>query len=160
MSNYRPPLKSEVISKIFELRENGDTHREIASKLGISRPTVMCYLNPKAKGRRYRTSRKYRRLNHLTTTINGVSCHLRVKKRSRPETCELCHEAHITLYWHHWNDQHPELGLWLCSRCHRFGEGVDYGLDSGSYLELKHKFTSEKFSVPIEVEGEISQYWS
>lgn len=83
-------------------------------------------------------NRKYRMY------ING-KC-IPVEKRPRPNNCEICKKVPQRLDYHHWDDTHPEVGLWLCKMCHDMAEQVDKGLDS-IYRELKcsidgvHKYT-------------------
>lgn len=54
-----------------------------------------------------------------------------LKKRQRPNHCELCRRTlndgsqPIRLEYHHWNDVYPEIGLWLCYKCHHFAEYLD-----------------------------------
>lgn len=62
-----------------------------------------------------------------------------LKKRPRPNCCELCRHAmndnskSIRLEYHHWNDVYPEIGLWLCYKCHHFAEYLDR---SGAALSI------------------------
>ena len=158
MGGYRPKLEDELVSQIFALRKLGSSHYKISSELGISRVTVGQYLNPDVRNNRRKRARDYRRHNRLSTTVDGKHQVIKVKKRPRPETCELCNELPTKMEWHHWNDNHPEIGMWLCSRCHRFAEGVDRGLSLDLYLELKRKFTDEKLLIPLEVEIAVSPY--
>lgn len=52
-----------------------------------------------------------------------------VAKRPRPDdTCEVCNRITPRLEYHHWDDKHPCLGLWLCPGCHRMAERVDKDL--------------------------------
>lgn len=95
----------------------------------------MMYANTRAQAvRGY--YRNWFRENWVGTTINGKRTWIRVNKRPYPESCELCHNSG-KLSWHHWNDSKPQIGLWLCFRCHQFAEGVDKGCSPEAYLELK-----------------------
>lgn len=49
--------------------------------------------------------------------------------------CALC-ERNIRLIFHHWDDRHPEHGIWVCPSCHEIAEGTDKGLGY-KYWELK-----------------------
>ena len=62
---------------------------------------------------------------------------IRVIKRPYPDNslCELCKKQR-TLGYHHWDDDHPERGMWVCISCHHKAEGLERGW-SVSYLALK-----------------------
>ena len=72
---------------------------------------------------------------------NKSRIRIKVKKRAFRGFCELCkREIKKRLHWHHWDDEHPELGLWLCSRCHWFAGSVEYDPHQklmGLYKKLK-----------------------
>ena len=55
--------------------------------------------------------------------------------------CSLC-DGQYKLYYHHWTDEHPEWGMWICYTCHILAEKVERGLDE-SYKELKRQVSSE-----------------
>lgn len=69
------------------------------------------------------------RITKLTTKDNTV--HTRLRKRPHPGECELCglaynHEGKsIRLEYHHWIATYPEIGLWLCHKCHTAAEFLD-----------------------------------
>jgi hypothetical protein len=56
-------------------------------------------------------------------------------KRDYPQkdVCELCGVAHPNkngkgcLFYHHWDDNNPSIGLWTCFHCHYVAEAVDEG---------------------------------
>ena len=52
--------------------------------------------------------------------------------------CTICGYAPRRLLYHHWDDIHPERGLWICRICHQIAEGVDKGNDE-KYKSLKDK---------------------
>lgn len=82
----------------------------------------------------------YSRKNYMTLYIDGKRVRIRVPKRRRPSWCELCEKQSERLDYHHWNDEKPVFGLWLCTRCHRLAEVADR-TDGNSltnkYLALK-----------------------
>jgi hypothetical protein len=40
--------------------------------------------------------------------------------------------------YHHWNDEHPEKGIWVCQWCHWGIEAIDHGFNHrDKYLNLK-----------------------
>jgi len=73
-----------------------------------------------------------------------------VGKRPYPETCEICGKppknSKISLHWHHWNDEHPEIGLWLCQKCHIKVNAYETNQKNpdfiNTYLTLKNKMES------------------
>ena len=70
-------------------------------------------------------------------TIRGLN------KRPYSETCEMCGQKKPRMNYHHWNDDKPSMGIWLCGPCHWFVEGVETGLQLKTYLDLKQKIESE-----------------
>jgi len=66
---------------------------------------------------------------HNVMCINGK--HVTVRKRRFQGYCELCGRTDLGrgkahhLYYHHWDDKHPEYGIWVCFWCHRYCEAVD-----------------------------------
>ena len=135
----------EIVTQIHDLRSQGMIQSEIAKNVGLCNTTVGRYLRPELRARLHRPEQqakfRHRRIhNRVTTTINGVHGIYRVKKRPRPESCEFCTLGQRKLSWHHWDDSHLELGLWLCWKCHSFAESIERGLNKShirKYLELK-----------------------
>ena len=82
-----------------------------------------------ANNREYFNSymQKYKVSNWLV--INGKL--QKVIKRQRPITCEVCNRLIKRLVWHHWDDKHPEYGVWVCMFCHIIAETVDHINSSG-----------------------------
>ena len=84
--------------------------------------------------------RSYQRNNMLHSNGKWMV----VRKRLWTGICELCdkncEELKRKLFWHHWNDEHPEWGIWVCYRCHAVAERIDKGLHT-KYLELKEIFS-------------------
>ena len=59
-----------------------------------------------------------------------------LNKRPYPNgTCELCGNTVERMHYHHWDDEHPSLGLWLCGLCHRWAEGFDQVLDRNPLVD-------------------------
>jgi len=133
----------EKIAQVVELRSQGRKYLEIASELGMGVGTVWHILNPNEKYERVKARRKeFRTLNVLSTVVLGQRVKLKVKKRPKPNICELCEEPprgkRARLHWHHWDDEHPEYGLWLCLRCHNGAGFIEKGLLE-RYLSLKEE---------------------
>jgi len=60
------------------------------------------------------------------------------------EMCQICGKLESSSY-HHWDDEHPERGLWLCAHCHRMSDRIELGYDE-RYIRLKKTFDG---TVPI-----------
>lgn len=82
--------------------------------------------------------KKYHREKRLTTKMEGKVVTISVRKRPYPagDTCELCGRESRRLCYHHWDDTHPEWGMWLCNLCHIKAEFIEAGKDV-AYRELK-----------------------
>lgn len=82
-------------------------------------------------------NRNYRRHHHLN--IKGHS-KFGINKRKYPEDnlCEICKKSSKRMDYHHWNDDHPEWGIWCCHRCHFMMEGMDKG-NGERYKEIRNK---------------------
>jgi IS30 family transposase len=147
-------LSQEKKDSIVKLSAEGNNFNQIGKILGLSRVTVMRYLTPSNKRynamhnppktaqtpeQRKQSKRNRYRNGIITTTINGVHGHYHIKKRPYTGYCELCKKVISHLAYHHWDDEHPELGMWLCIPCHQFCEGLEHGLQASRYLELKDK---------------------
>jgi len=134
-----PRIGSELEARIYELRGQGKLYREIMAELGISRTPVRRLLSPEVYLRRREGAepgRKLRRASQVHTTVNGVRRKYEVNgRRPKPSKCEKCGKERKKIGWHHWDDNHLEIGLWLCWPCHIFAERIDEELKG--YLELK-----------------------
>lgn len=83
-----------------------------------------------------------RSYKHVSTMIRGNHVLLKAPyKRIKPTECELCGEERAHLHYHHWDNENPSIGLWLCYRCHMFAERADALTDW--YFELKEKAERE-----------------
>ena len=85
---------------------------------------------------------KYKREHRLK--VNGKE--IQVKKRPSTNCCEICGKVgngKKSLDYHHWNDAHPEWGIWVCSSCHFVAEFIDsmnseeFKARMAKYLELQ-----------------------
>uniref|UniRef100_A0A6M3IEF0 Uncharacterized protein n=1 Tax=viral metagenome TaxID=1070528 RepID=A0A6M3IEF0_9ZZZZ len=108
-------------------------------KLGIPKPKPFlkkkcpqCHKVFEGNGKQKFCSRKcnrktYIRLHQLVTTQDGKIIYIyNITKRAYPEdeACELCGRLKKLAY-HHWNDEYPEIGIWVCQKCHWICEGLD-----------------------------------
>lgn len=77
----------------------------------------------------------YQRQNYMK--VSGKT--IRVSKRPQPlnRACEICGNTTRRLSYHHWDDSHPCMGIWLCTPCHIMAEGVDEGYHI-TYLHEKY----------------------
>jgi len=57
-----------------------------------------------------------------------------------PITCPICGSIPDRFYWHHWEDTHPKLGMWVCPYCNIIVELEDKGLVD-RYKELRYEAT-------------------
>ena len=88
--------------------------------------------------------REYTRQHVLGTTLNGkqVSIH-GLNKRPYTNYCEICGILKTrSLRYHHWSNENPSLGIWVCFKCHGLVEAIDRHGDNlqkiiGRYLKLK-----------------------
>jgi len=120
----------EIVSKARTLYKEG------VSKRGISRSLGICY----SSVRRFTDPRYEATVSRVRVHIDGVSHRTKVEKRPRPSNCEICGSLAIfherSLYWHHWDNNHLEWGLWLCNWCHMGAEFIEKERDK-RYRELK-----------------------
>jgi len=143
--------KEEVIA----LRQQGLTFQEIGVMFGVTKQRAHQVFHlpaPKVyEGTWYSRMRRdpvrlehYRKMKRENTRgrlcINGKS--IKVRKRPRPDgICELCGREANKLDYHHWDDEHPEQGVWVCYKCHWLCECIDHGEDiirlKQVYLNLK-----------------------
>lgn len=113
---------------VDELKKGGLSYGEIAKIVGVSRQRIH-QIHKDIKT----SSKLYKRSNILY--INGKS--IVVKKRTRPDDiCEICGKHVTKLDYHHWNDDMPEYGLWICAKCHKQCERIEKGIGK-KYVQLK-----------------------
>ena len=101
----------------------------------------------------------YRRKTTLGTSkingINGEIIHIRgLNKRDYPKDnkCELCGRIFSRLSYHHWDNNIPDLGIWVCTKpCHWLAET----LDSVQFEQLKNKYLNLKLIINNEKKIEM-----
>lgn len=92
--------------------------------------------DPDYRRRLLEKNAEYKRKYGIGTYVDGKFVLLIARhKRPKPDECELCGRER-RLSYHHWEDDNPSWGLWLCHTCHRFAESVDQGTVN-KYLQLK-----------------------
>lgn len=113
----------------------GLTRSDISGITGISASQLHRILEPEYTHNRDRKYFKDYARKHLVK-IDGKQ--IKTNKRPRPNgTCELCEKVvRKRLHYHHWDDQHPEYGIWVCGSCHRSCWFIENNLHN-KYLELK-----------------------
>ena len=77
----------------------------------------------------------------LATRLNGIKLPEGDRKRPFLGFCELCGRNIVDgqkKAYHHWDDEMPAMGMWVCYLCHKTAEGVDSGTVE-KYLSLKRE---------------------
>ena len=99
--------------------------------------------------RKYRQGhKKSLRKTRLSTTINGKPVVLTgLNKREYLGYCEMCGKSSeytdeykgkgFRLNYHHWDDNNPSKGIWVCALCHYFVEALERRLSPQRYYDLK-----------------------
>ena len=92
----------------------------------------------KEKQRKY--TKDYARKYLIRTTVGGKPFCIRANKRLRPadERCELCGNKPKRLHYHHWDDEKPSLGVWVCFGCHMAVEKFEHDIIN-RYIDLKER---------------------
>ena len=88
-----------------------------------------------------------REKRRLTRLCIAPGVEITVQKRLFEGHCELCGKQILKRpEWHHWNDKHPEIGLWTCLRCHQVCESWESSHKDLviKYLELKKVLEGEE----------------
>jgi len=99
----------------------------------------------KANRKHYRTHKEELILRQRDWRRQNVLSRVRIQKEKRAypanQKCELCHEVHKHLAYHHWDDVAPHKGVWVCMKCHRACEIIDGpkvdGLIAEEYRKVK-----------------------
>lgn len=139
-------LLRDIDDRILEL-VGTCSQREIGRRLNIASSSVGYHLKPEIRersrkwqkewrrspaGRRYKEEQRLRRV--CTIDPDGKQQNIYITKRPYLGICEICgaldqnlggKRKGSKLDWHHWDDKHPEFGLWLCFYCHRLAEAVE-----------------------------------
>jgi hypothetical protein len=75
------------------------------------------------------------------------------KKRQYTGKCEVCgrefNNKRGNHAYHHWDDDIPQCGVWVCCTCHNLAEGVDAGLDK-VYVRLRNIVMLDHCGVTLE----------
>ena len=89
-------------------------------------------------------SREYNRKFKVYLKTTGKAIRVN-NKRQRPigSQCELCRRIPNRLIYHHWTDEHPEWGMYICGYCHLFVERIEQG-EQQSYWKLKTQIEEGK----------------
>ena len=88
--------------------------------------------------------REYQRYRGIDTCdSSGNRVYYVCEKRKFNNECEMCGKPlEKNPRYHHWNDDKPELGIWVCAHCHfkcEIIEDTEFYLFKEKYLELKNK---------------------
>ena len=116
----------------------------------------MPYKNPEDKQRWTAEENRRRRLTgyYRDWKRNNQVGRVRVYgKRKYTGFCEVCgrkfEDKKGQFAYHHWDDEIPEVGLYLCCTCHAMAEGIDKGL-SEVYVRLKAVVMLDKLGLSME----------
>ncbi len=112
MANVRPKFDRELrASNIRKLKDLGFTYLEIGIIYNVSDVTIYYWLCG----------------DRRSSNPNRDDTYFR--KKPKDKKCELCSRKSIKgrpkLQHHHWDNEHPELGIWVCSRCHTAADGIE-----------------------------------
>ncbi len=114
-------ISDTKIMAITKMNELGFTTTKISDLLKVSRLTVRDHLNPESYDIRREKSTVYQRRTILGTGTckANATVYKHLNKRPHPGICELCDKDKRLLHYHHWDDDYPEIGLWVCVKCHK-----------------------------------------
>ena len=90
-------------------------HRSICGKCHYALNRKWPVRNPE-RNRKYK--REYTRMHYVERSDGRL---IRVNKKPFLGVCELCDAKYdMNMVYHHWNDENPDDGIWICRRCHMF----------------------------------------
>jgi len=127
-------------ARIPRLREQGYTMIQIARAFGVSKSCITYWSNPEKYREQWgiankkfidnnpEQARERSRLHsqeHVSRLKSGKYVTHGNSKRPKPVNCEMCGNA-AYLRHHHWDDNEPYVGIWLCEVCHRPVEYIDF----------------------------------
>ena len=116
-------------------------------------PQNICAMDRSYNAKRewYIRNREQVQARRRRSLLGGKWKHL--LKRQYPSSCELCGKKVKLLHYHHWDDEHPEMGIWLCPACHRFAEGFDKADTNkdifNNYCMLKHDIIAKYYQMKL-----------
>ena len=123
----RQKISDTKIEAMFKMKELGFSMTKIAVILGVSRLTINDHLNPesyKIRLKRVRASRRQTVLDNTSlTTLPSILKYL--QRRPHAVTCGLCGAYNERLYYHYWDKDHIDIGVWVCSSCRIIAENAD-----------------------------------
>jgi len=116
MSTYRKDYYERNRERIREANRRWRLANPDKVKENSKRCWGKLLTDPKRHKKRINYTREWGRLYGLW--VRGK--YIKVNKWKRPEDscCELCGKFVESLHYHHWDDDHPELGIWVCGEHH------------------------------------------
>jgi hypothetical protein len=84
-------------------------------------------------------TRDYYRRRRLGQGNGALTLDRDKRKYPDDQKCELCCKENQRLVYHHWNDEEPWKGIWICLLCHHFVEALEKGITPEDYFNLKKK---------------------
>lgn len=97
-----------------------------------------------------------RRKETICSSRNKVFTNL--NKRDYLGYCELCGVENVRLSYHHWDDNNPSKGIWMCYHCHNMITAYEKGKLKylKEYIKLKELLDNPNKQASLElVEREV-----
>ena len=144
MTRLCPRCKLEKPLSDFPTKRSG-------KRQGYCRPCHAEYNALWYKNNGRRAADNHRRVCRRTTL--HVSGRMIGGLHKRPYTgyCEICGvKREMRLHYHHWDDQNPSRGVWVCAYCHRLVEFYEKNL----MYKYIHKYVIRKYQVNETVEAD------
>ncbi|GAH73854.1 unnamed protein product [marine sediment metagenome] len=94
------------------------------------------------------------KLRRSRLTTKGGQVLRGLVKRPHPDHCEICANSKnqnglpLKLEYHHWFPGCPEVGMWICFKCHKIAETVESDsltLFMQLYTKLKAQIEKESY---------------
>lgn len=74
-----------------------------------------------AHGEEFKARQRQTRIGSKGRVLTGLH------KRPHTLICEICGHLFKMTGYHHWDDNNPSKGVWICNPCHKIVEMVDAG---------------------------------
>ena len=152
--NTYPPLKKRCLCKECYQEREGQRRREKWKNDPLYRERKLKYDKKWRDGNREHFNALVRAAQQRWSAAHPGCYKLKlrngktvlVNRRPKPDHCEVCGSPTNKLSWHHWIDDEPEKGVYVCLFCHIIAETIDHMEKSNGspynerirkYLELK-----------------------
>lgn len=120
--NYLEHREERIARSKAWIDANRERHNENARQYYHRHREERLHYYHAHKEERTAYSRAYQKLHdkhpsHNVIKHNGQVIVSNVHKPPKPFLCILCSRRSHLIY-HHWEDDKPDIGLWICNRCH------------------------------------------